>query len=180
MRKTFTAASVAMLTCAIAAGSAVAAPRSAVRSKQASVSGMDRESLMTSMEGDLFEIRGGKQALRVSHTKAVDALATRLVKDHTKSYGDSLKLARKFGIKVETSPSPSETWELQTLAKVRGATFDRWYTSLEVLDHEQDIQETSDEIAMGTNSAVVANARQDLPMLKMHLKLSRAAYAAVK
>ena len=37
-----------------------------------------------------------------------------------------------------------------------------------------------DEIQDGSNQAVIANARQDLPMLKMHLRLSEAAYRSVK
>jgi hypothetical protein len=44
----------------------------------------------------------------------------------------------------------------------------------------QDIQETTDEIRDGTNAAVVAAFKQDLPMLKMHLKLAKAALKAVK
>jgi hypothetical protein len=75
--------------------------------------------LMASMEGDLFEILGGKPALKKSHTPAVDALATRLIKDHPKSY------------------------------------------------------EAADEIKDGSNADVISGARQDLPMLTMHLKLSK-------
>jgi putative membrane protein len=160
------------------AGAGAASRRAA--SAQAPVSGLDKTSLQTSMEGDLFEIAGGKLALTKSHTSAVDTLAKRLIKDHTKSYIDAVKVARSLGVKVEKTPTPTGTWELLTVAKVSGATFDRWYTSLEVYDHVQDIQETTDEVRDGTNAAVVANAKQDLPMLKMHLKLSKAALKAVK
>jgi predicted outer membrane protein len=59
-----------------------------------------------------------------------------------------------------------------------GTSFDRGYASLEVADHIQDIKDTSEEINSGTNASVRALAKQDLPMLKTHLKLSRQALAA--
>lgn len=180
MRRTIAAVAAALVACAVTVTGAGAASRSHATGGQATVSGLDKSSLQTSMEGDLFEITGGKIALKKSHTPAVDALAKRLIKDHTKSYIDAAKVAKQVGVKVEKTPTPSETWELLTIAKVSGKTFDTWYTSLEVYDHVQDIQETTDEIRDGTNAAVVADAKHDLPMLKMHLKLSKAALKAVK
>jgi putative membrane protein len=176
MRKMLAGASAALLTCAVMAGAASAASPSSSKT----TSGLDRASLKTSMEGDLFEIAGGKLALHKTHSRAVANLGRRLIKDHTKSYRDTVKVAEQLGVPVETSPSPSEVWELKTLAKVSGTTFDRWYTSLEVYDHTQDIEETTDEIKDGSNAAVIADAKQDLPMLKMHLHLSESAYRAVK
>jgi hypothetical protein len=42
-----------------------------------------------------------------------------------------------------------------------------------VLDHHhQDIQETTDEISMGSNADVKKLASDDLPVIKTHLKLS--------
>jgi putative membrane protein len=187
MRRTIAVLAAALLACAVAAAGAGAASRSggaqALRhasSATTTVSGLDKMSLQTSMAGDLFEIAGGKLALAKSHTRAVDALAKRLIKDHTKSYKDAAKVAKEVGVKVETKPTPTETWQLLTVAKVGGKTFDTWYTSLEVYDHVQDIQDTAEEIKDGTNAAVVSDAKQDLPMLKMHLKLAKAALKAVK
>ncbi|HYZ80011.1 MAG TPA: DUF4142 domain-containing protein [Solirubrobacteraceae bacterium] len=178
MRGTVAAFGAVILACAIIVSAAGAARRHAANATPASA--QDKTSLMTSMEGDLFEIIGGKLALKKSHTPAVDALARRLIKDHSKSYDDAAKLAKGLGVKVEKTPSPTETWELLTIGKVSGTTFDQWYTSLEVYDHVQDIQETSDEIKDGSNAAVVSNAKQDMPVLKMHLKLAKAALRAVK
>jgi putative membrane protein len=178
MRRTIAALGAVIFACAIMVSGAGAAARHTSTATPAS--GQDKTYLMTSMEGDLFEIIGGKLALKKSHTPAVDALAKRLIKDHTKSYEDVVKVARKLGVKVEKTPSPSEMWELLTVAKVSGSTFDQWYTSLEVYDHVQDIQETADEIKDGSNADVISDAKQDLPVLKMHLKLAKAALRAVK
>jgi putative membrane protein len=177
MRRIIAALGAVILVCAVTATAAGAAAR---RTTNGTPSGQDKTYLTTSMEGDLFEIIGGKLALKKSHTPAVDALAKRLIKDHTKSYKDVVKVAKELGVKVEKTPSPTEMWELLTVAKVSGKTFDQWYTSLEVYDHTQDIQETADEIKDGSNAAVISDAKEDLPVLKMHLKLSKAALRAVK
>ncbi|HWE09314.1 MAG TPA: DUF4142 domain-containing protein [Solirubrobacteraceae bacterium] len=178
MRKFIAAACAALLACAMMAGAALAG--SGARSGSTTASGLDKESLKTSMEGDLFEVAGGKLALHKTHNKSVENLARTLIKDHTKSYQDTAAVARTLGVKPETSPAPSQVWELQTVAKVSGSTFDRWYASLEIYDHKQDIQETTDEVDMGSNPAVIANAKQDLPMLKKHLRMSQSAYKSIK
>ena len=177
MTRMIAAVAAALVTAAVLVASAGA---SSGRSSSTTVSGLDEMSLQTSMQGDLFEIAGGKLALKKSHTRAVDALAKRLIKDHTKSYLEAAKVAKTLGITIEKTPTPTQTWQLLTLAKVSGRTFDQWYTSLEVYDHTQDIQETAGEIRDGSNPQVVGTAKQDLPMLKMHLKLSKAALRAVK
>lgn len=180
MRRTLAAACAAVMTCAVAAGAAGAASGSATSSKaRTAVSGLDRVSLMTSMEGDRFEIAGGKLALTKTHNKAVAKLARTLIKDHTKSYKDAVEVAKKTGIKVETSPTPSEKWELLTVAKMRGTAFDRSWVSLEVFDHKQDIQETSDEIKYGSNPAVISDAKSDMPVLHKHLRMAQSALKTV-
>jgi putative membrane protein len=128
---------------------------------------------MTSMEGDRFEIRGGRLALKNSSSPAVRRLGRTLVRDHTKSYREAAAAARALGIKPEDSPAPSQVWELSVLNGLRGAAFDRQYASLEVQDHKQDIQETGFEAAKGSDPTVVALARSDLPVLRRHLALSR-------
>lgn len=113
--------------------------------------------------GQPVEIRGGKIAERRSHNAAVRRLARRLVTDHTKSLNEAAALARELHIAVPGSPTPSELWELQSVSAFRGRSFDHWYSSLEVYDHLQDIQETTDEISDGSNAHVRDDARTELP-----------------
>jgi putative membrane protein len=143
------------------------------------VSAWDKEWLMTSIEGDRFEIAGGQLAQSKGQSDAVKSLGARLVTDHTKSLQEAVKAAKRLGIDVPDSPSPSQQWELKALDTFSGNEFDRQYASLEVLDHMQDIQESRDEVKMGSNHRVRELAKTDLPTLKEHLKLSKAALAAV-
>ena len=144
------------------------------------VSGLDVEWLKTSAQGDVFEIRGGHIALQKSSNSAVKALAQRLIKDHTKSLRDAEKLAAKHGIKLEKTPTPSQQWELSMVSSLSGKTFDTAYSSLEVGDHHQDISETTDEERMGFNREVVKDAKKEIPMLRMHLHLSKVALASAQ
>jgi predicted outer membrane protein len=64
------------------------------------------------------------------------------------------------------------------VASLHGKAYNHWYASLEVYDHIQDIEETTSEIENATNSQIRDDAKTELPMLKLHLRLARAALAA--
>jgi putative membrane protein len=142
---------------------------------QAKASGLDKQELKMSMQGDLFEIAGGQLALSRSQSSAVRTLATRLVQDHTKSMADATKVAKKVGVTVPDAPSPTQQWELQVLGTMTGTTFDSQYARLEVADHQQDIEDSTTEKDDGSNSDVTKLAAQDLPMLRQHLALAQQA-----
>jgi putative membrane protein len=167
--------------CACLAAAAIAAvPAAGAKSSGSStkVSAADEQYLQTSISGDRFEIIGGKLAERKSHNAAVVRLAKRLVDDHSKSLSDAIKLARSLKIDVPTSPLPTQLWELKVVSALKGKAFNRWYSSLEVFDHLQDIDETGTEVSNGTNSEIRKDARTELPMLRMHLRMARVAMAA--
>ena len=143
------------------------------------VSAWDQQWLMMSIEGDRFEIAGGQIAESKGVNPKVKALGARLVADHSKSLSDAIKLAHKFGIPVPPDPSPSQRWELKTVGRFSGSAFDKSYSDLEVLDHMQDIQEAKDEAHMGTNHRIRKLAKSEIPTLKEHLALAKAALQAV-
>jgi putative membrane protein len=168
MKKILTAAGL------IAAVSGPLAATAADGKSTARVSALDAASLESAIQGDRFEIEGGKRAAS-SGNAAVRALGARLVKDHTKSLGEASRLARRLGVDVPEAPTPPERWELRIVGSLEGATFDRWYSDLEVADHLQDISEARDEVSHGTNPAVRAMARHELPTLRAHLAMAKAA-----
>jgi putative membrane protein len=158
---------------ALGLGAGTAAARTAP-----TVSGLDEQFLKTSIQGDRFEVLGGRQALAKSQNAQVRALAARLVKDHSKSLKESLTLAKRLGITAPKAPSPSMEWELGIVGTLSSASYDHWYSDLEVKDHTQDISEASDEVSKGSDAAIRQSARKELPTLRAHLKLSRAALKA--
>jgi len=154
------------------------APGTAHARTPSTVSGLDEQYLMTAIQGDRFEVAGGQQALAKSQNAAVRALAARLVKDHSKSLKKSTSLAKRLGIKVPKTPSPSMQWELQVVGAMSGASYDHWYSSLEVKDHVQDISEAHEETSKGSNASIRHAAGVEVPTLQKHLALSRAALKA--
>jgi putative membrane protein len=142
-------------------------------------SSWDEEWLMMSIQGDRFEIQGGKIAQEKGTTQQVKDLGARLVADHTKSLKDATDLAEKLGIDVPDSPSPSQQWELRVVQQFQGKDFDKWYSDLEVQDHMQDISEAQDEVDKGCNRKIRNDAKDEIPTLQEHLKLSQAALASV-
>ncbi|HKO26579.1 MAG TPA: DUF4142 domain-containing protein [Solirubrobacteraceae bacterium] len=169
--------------CACLAVAAIAVvPAAGAKSSRSSskVSAADEQYLQASISGDRFEVIGGKLAEKKSKNPSVLKLAKTLVDDHSKSLSDAIKLAHELKIDVPSSPTPSEVWELRVVAAAHGKSFNVLYSSLEVYDHLQDIDETGTEAATGTNSQVRDDARTELPMLREHLKLARHAFAAVK
>src|SRR5215213_10684969 len=75
-------------------------------------SAWDEEWLKMSIEGDLFEIQGGKIAQDKGTTQKVRELGATLVRDHTKSLEDAVEVAEDLGIEVPSEPSPTQQWEL--------------------------------------------------------------------
>jgi putative membrane protein len=144
----------------------------------ASLSGLDKTYLSGSIQGDRFEIAGGKLALSKSQNAKVRALAARLVKDHTKSLAESSRMAHHFGLDVPKAPTPSQRWEVQILGTLSGPAFDQWYSRLEVADHHQDITEAADEVTDGTDQQVRGAAHDEIPILRTHLRLSQDALKA--
>ena len=160
----------------LAVGAATALVIAAPGTAHAAVySPLDESSLQTSIQGDRFEISGGKLAQAKGVTPAVRALGARLVVDHTKSLHEAVALAHKLGIEVPGSPTTTEEWELTTLTGLSGAPFDAEYAYLEVQDHKQDIEETTMELRKGLNHSVRHLAHSDLPTLRTHLRLSKQA-----
>jgi putative membrane protein len=144
-----------------------------------SYSPLDEYMLQSGIQGDRFEIAGGKLAQSKAVTPAVKALGARLLKDHSQSLADAIKVAKRLGIRVPQTPSPSQEWELQMVSDLTGTGFDAAYAKLEIQDHKQDIDDNKMEAAEGANAGVRHLARTDLPVLRTHLKLSKAALRAV-
>lgn len=172
MRKLITIALALLATTALlglmAAGAGAAGKGRGGRTK---VSGLDEEWTMAALEGDLFEVKGGKLAQKQGQNPAVKQLGERLASDHGESYAKGSRLAKKLGIEVPSEPTYPEKWELQTVGEMSGSAFDKGYTSLERLDHKQDIEDAKEELEDGTNPQVKALARTDLKMYREHLAL---------
>jgi putative membrane protein len=168
MKKLTTLAAALLAATALLTIAAAGAP-AAGRAQKSQVSGLDKEWATAALQGDLFEVKAGELAQKQGQSQAVTQLGQRLSGDHSKDYVVGSKLAKKLGIEVPTEPTYPEKWELQTVGEMTGSAFDKGYTSLERLDHKQDIEDAKTELEDGTNKAVKALAKMDLKMYREHL-----------
>ena len=164
----------------IAAGALVfAAGASPAAAASHRYSAQDESWLQAAIQGDRFEVQGGKAAQRKGADQAVKDLGTRLAADHLKAFREARSVAKRLGISRPGEPTESQQWELRVTSEFTGSAFDQHYASLEVGDHKDDIDEAKSEIEGGVNPAILALARQDLKLYRLHLKLSEAAARAV-
>lgn len=178
--KTLLLAAVALAAIAVVATTAALASGSHQRhggTRAHRLCGLDVYWLKSSIQGDVYEIRGGNMALDKSGNSAVRTLAQRLVSDHTQSLHDALELARKYHIDAEQKPTPTQHWQLEENGELSGDVFDHDFSQLEVLDHVQDIQDARSEVEMGCNREIRHDAAQEIPTLREHLRLARQALA---
>jgi predicted outer membrane protein len=138
----------------------------------------DAQWLKMSIEGDRYEIAAGTLGLQKSSNPAIRTLAQTLVTDHTQSLQDAIDLAQKFHIDVPPEPSPVQQWILGDLAQHTGSQFDVEFSSVEVKDHQEDIDQAQTEVKCGVVPAIRSDADDELPMLHKHLELAQAALAA--
>jgi putative membrane protein len=166
-----------MKTIVLLAALVAALATAAIAAADSSAPPLDEQWLRTSISGDRFEIAGGKIALSRSSNAGVRAYAQRLIHDHTQSLQEAIATAQRWGIGVPPAATPSEQWELNRLRFMPKANFNGQYVSLEVKDHNQDIEETGEEAREGQAVDIRNLAMQDLPMLNMHLKIGKSLVA---
>jgi len=145
----------------------------------AHASALDKHWLKGAIEGDRFEIAGGQIALQHASSQKVKDLANKLIADHTDSLKDAIALAQRYRIEVPKDPSPTQQWQLETIAGLNGAAFDKSYAKLEVADHVQDIKEAIEEVQEGSAWRIRKAAWEEIPVLKGHLDQAKDALDAV-
>jgi putative membrane protein len=88
----------------------------------------------------VIDVAAGKHALTKSKNKAVRAFAQEMVRDHQAVNVQALALVKKLGVTPQDNPtsaalSKQATDESRTLARLRGAAFDRAYIANEIAYH---------------------------------------------
>jgi len=173
------------LALAAAGGLALVAPAAAddhhdSEERLGHASPFEEQFLMTAAEGDKFEVRGGKIARNRGEADVVEALGREMIADHRPHYGLTSQLAHRLDVDVPDEPSPTQQWELDEIRMKSGHEFDRAYVTLEIADHEQDIEEYDFAAHHAEHKAVRDFAKATLPVLERHLAHFEAALQAIR
>jgi putative membrane protein len=138
------------------------------------LSKLDKAFIKKSAQSNLEEIQLSPMIIQRTKLPQDDQFARRMISDHTKNE-DLLKgVAAQVGATLPQSISKEQKGIIHKLITEPPATFQSAYRSEMIRDHTIDINECRREMSLGTNPKVREYAQETLPVLEMHLKMSRA------
>lgn len=140
----------------------------------------DAKFMVNAANGGMLEVTLGKLAQQKASSPQVKEFGMMMVNDHSKANAELKTLA---GTKVITLPailSNDKQKDVDDMAKLSGAEFDKKYTEYMVKDHKEDIEEFKKEAQDGKDAEIKAFAAKHVPILQHHLEAAEKAQAAVK
>jgi predicted outer membrane protein len=142
------------------------------------LSRLDQAYLKYAIQTDRAQISLGKLALATSRDRAVRRLARRTTTDHRLLLQNTVSLARKLHARVPRSPAPTQVRAARLLSTLSGNVFNHRYASLELRGTKEAIRRAGAELRGGQNATILHIAKVALPILRVHLRLARAALTA--
>ena len=130
------------------------------------LSSADRKFMMNAAKGGMMEVHMGQMAEKQGQSAEVKKIGARMVADHTKVNNELMSLAQAKGVKLDTR---------HKMDKMDSANFDQMYLDQMVKDHEKDIAEFQTQAKSGTDPELKSFAAKNLPTLKKHLEMVKAA-----
>jgi len=127
--------------------------------------------MMNAAKGGMMEVHMGQMAEKQGQSADVKKIGARMVADHTKVNNELMALAQTKGVKLDTR---------HKMDKMDAANFDQMYLDQMVKDHDKDIAEFETEAKSGMDPEVKSFASKNLPTLKKHLEMIKAAQDKMK
>ena len=138
-----------------------------------------RKFLATAMQDGIAEIAVCRLALDKSANPAVRSFAERMIKDHSNIDDAISRLAQSKNIKLPDDASLKQKATYELLKARSGSSFDETFMKHNVSDHEQDIQDFTDEAGGASDLDVKSFASTTLKTLQEHLELARQVSSAL-
>lgn len=136
--------------------------------------------LKDAIKGDNSEIKLGQLAEARGGTKDVRDFGKMLAKDHKQAGMNARKVAQQMKVKAPSGMTDEAKQELTKLRKLKGAEFDKEFSSYMVQDHQKDIAKFQAEAQDGQDAKVKDLASATLPALRKHLETAQSLQSAAK
>ncbi len=162
----------AMLPVAACSSSAPPAPAPVAPPPPPPLAAVDQTFVNAAAASDAFEIQAGQLALTKGHSARVKKYANMMVSAHTQTTQQLTQIAQTHAMTPDPTLPPDEQKMLDTLNKVRPASFDRDYMRDNVISHRSAIKVYQDEIANGQDPDLKQFATATLPTVQQHYKLA--------
>jgi putative membrane protein len=101
----------------------------------------DAEYLQKTAQGTMAEVKMGEMAQKQAADERVKQFGKRMVDDHGKDLENLRQLASQKEVALPDAPSKKQRKEIDKLAALSGADFDKEYVKYEVKDHKDDVEE---------------------------------------
>jgi putative membrane protein len=126
---------------------------------------------MMAASSDMLEIQSSRLALERSRNEAVRGFAQRMIRDHTRTTNELMRIAP---IQGQPAMDPRHAALLTQLQGAQGADFDRAYVQGQVMAHREAVALFESYARSGDNRQLVAFAREQRPHLRRHLRSAQA------
>jgi predicted outer membrane protein len=149
------------------------------------VTAVSREQfLMDAYQDGLREIQLSQQALQKGENDRVKTFAQRMIDDHTRLNNQIQQLAQSNNITLPNDLSASQKSQLDQLATLSGAAFDRAYMSRNVEVHQKDLaaaklqaqqqqqQQQQQQPQQGSDDMIGQLVETSMPLIEIHLALA--------
>jgi putative membrane protein len=132
----------------------------------------DRAFVRRAAEGNAAEVALGRLAEQQSQDPDVKAFGERMVKDHSQANDQLASVAQSLNMTMPTSPSKAEKTQMDKLASLSGADFDKAFAREMVADHRTVARAFEREAKTGHDPQVKEFAQSTLPTIREHLALA--------
>lgn len=137
---------------------------------QGTLTAGDKDFITFAGQTDMTEAHLGQLAQQQASGQDVKDYGQTLSTDHTKDYDMLTSVATKIGGEVPKGIDAEHNKMIDSLAKLKGHTFDRHFLADMVKGHEQAIAKYKKEADSGDNADLKAYAAQAIPVLESHLQ----------
>ena len=132
------------------------------------VSDDDREFFTKAAQGGIYEVKAAQLVVSKTQNQEVKAFAQRMIADHSKANDELKALAAKKSVTLPADVSDAQREDYDELVKLTGADLDKEYVSMMVADHNDDVDEFSEQATEANDADLKAFAAKTLPVLQSH------------
>jgi putative membrane protein len=140
----------------------------------------DRKFIEKAAVGGVTEVEMGKLGQEKASSGQVKQFAARMAQEHSKANDELKQLAQTKGVAVPAAPDKAHQGDMEKLAKLSGAQFDKQYMAHMVDDHQKTVAEFKKASESAKDSEVKAFAAKTLPTLQDHLSQAQSLNESVK
>ena len=133
--------------------------------------------MVAAHQSNLAEIAAGNAAQARATTDTVRDLGAMFVRMHSDLDAQLTAAATTLGVQLPDAPTPAQQQQLAAVEANQGSAFDTAWIAQQLGAHRQSLAAGQQEIAAGSDPAVVALATAAGPVIEQHLGELQAAAA---